>query len=214
MFPRIEPDPVLPCHRFRCHKVEAGGQVKGWINGPIVVAVVHWSEPLSKPCYSAMSGGALPCKCADFPIAKRKIGYVPLLTGVGERIVVIVSNLVAAELLKLPHSSPIELHRSRVPCTPLRYKVWPNYECGEEKTKRVKTYTPVDIQPYLLHLWKAEALTRYYKGLNNSGAPVNESANSAPNGNSAVAVTPPAREDATVAVPSLINPRRKRKQAG
>lgn len=162
MFPNIPFDEVPLDRRWRCVPIKPGTGAKGWLIGPIVPAVVHWSGAASKPCRHAMSGGKLFCNCQEVPVAKRKLGYLPLLTAHGERLCIILSNLVAAQAAKLKHGDPINLHRCLTPRAPLQISVWPDYECGAEKTKKVRKYQPSDIQPWLLHLWGDAVLQRFF----------------------------------------------------
>ncbi len=163
MFPSILFDEVPLDKRWRCVPVPPGTDVRGWLIGPIVPAVVHWSGENSKPCRHAMSMGKLFCNCQKVPVSKRKVGYLPLLNNHGERVCIILSNMVAAQAVKLLHGDPIKLLRPTTPKAPLQLSTWPSYECGDEKTKRVRKYTPVDLQPWLLHLWNDPLLSRYFE---------------------------------------------------
>lgn len=162
MFPKIPFDEVPLDRRWRCIPIKPGTDVRGWLIGPVVPAVVHWSGEASKPCRHAMSGGKLFCNCQRIPISTRKLGYLPLLSNHGERVAVILSNLVAAQAAKLKHGDPIKIGRPLAPKAPLQISVWPDYECGAEKTKRVRKYEASDLQPWLLHLWGDALLTRFF----------------------------------------------------
>jgi len=162
MFPKLKFDDVPLERRWRVIPVPPGTDVRGWIIGPVVGAVVHWSGDNSKPCRHAMSGGKLFCNCQRIPLASRKIGYLPYHNNHGEKVVIILSNQVAAQAEKLKHGDPIKLVRPSTPKAPLKIEVWPAYECGEEKTKRVRKWQPCDIQPWLLHLWQDPLLTRFF----------------------------------------------------
>ena len=165
MFTPIEPDVIPVEKRWRVHKIEPGNQVKGFKVGPLVMVEVHWADPHSKPCRCSITGGKVPCPCKEEMWATRKIGYLPLQTALGENVVVILSNSVAAIVKPLKQGAPISLSRSLVPKTPLRYSVWGDYECGAEKRKRVEKYAPANIQPFLLHLWGDQVLNEYFAQL-------------------------------------------------
>lgn len=162
MFPEIEFDEVPLDRQWRRLEMPAGAEVRGWKCGPVVPAIVHWNGEASKPCRHEMSSGALFCNCQKVKVAKRKLGYIPILHQNGERVVIILSNTVAARAKKLLHGDPIKLSRPTTPKAPIKIEPWPSYEVSAETTKRVRKYVPCDIQAWLLRLWGDPLLTRYY----------------------------------------------------
>jgi len=162
MFPTITPDAIPDNLKIRCHKIEPGTDVEGFIIGPIVVAVVHWSGKASKPCPHAMSAGVLDCPCLRDPMPKRKIGYLPMQTFRGERIAVILSNLVALRVIKLPQGTAVKIFRPKIPCAPLSVSELGDYAYSSTAQQAVRKREALNIQPWLLHLWNHEVLRRYY----------------------------------------------------
>jgi len=210
MFPEIKPDDVPLDRRWRYHQIEAGHDLKGWVIGKLVMTVVHWAEPTSKPCRWAMTGGRLPCKCRDEKIATRKIGYLPVFSQSRERVVIILSNTVCQKAEKMEHGTGWVFKRSLVPCTPLLITEWPNYECNPEQTKRCKTWAPADIQSWLLHLWQDDVLAGYFAALRSTSAHPSAAIATDTSTPSPVAPQPPARDDVvSLKTPLIRRPRKK-----
>lgn len=212
MFAEIKPDEVPLDRRWRYHKIERGTCLKGWVIGRMIIAVVHWSDPHSRPCRAAMTGGRLPCKCREEKLPTRKIGYVPVFTQSKERVVVIVSNTVCSRVEKLDHGAPTQFKRSTIPCTPVAVEEWPSYEVNNEQTKRIKTWGPADIQSWLLHLWQDDVLTGYFAALRSASEHASTVVENQTNAASVLPSASPARDDVVSLKTPLIR-RRPRKDS-
>lgn len=162
MFPVIPPDDVPSELKIRAAKIPCGEKLEGWICGKIVIAVTHWSGNASKPCVHAMSSGALHCYCLDGPAPTRKLGYLPLITQKGERVCVILSSGVAAQMSLLLHATPVVLRRSRVPKSALAWYPWSESSLYSLREKNVQRSPKVDISRWLLGLWGNDELRRFY----------------------------------------------------
>jgi hypothetical protein len=168
MFPVIKADVGPPVLKIRCHKITAGTTFEGWVIGPVVVAVTHWNGEASKPCRNVMSGGALECYCKTSREKQRKIGYVPLISSDGERVVIIVSNGVAGQFEFVTKGAPVVLGRTLIPKSPVWWKGREVPEGQKAKNTQVQRMERIDIRPWLLNLWDDGPLRRYYLGAETS----------------------------------------------
>jgi len=161
MFPMGSPDRVEVLHEWRTHHIKPGESLYCCTVGPPVCPLVHWSSNRSRPCLKALTNGELRCPCEDVPSPVRRVAYLPVLTSESERVVVMLSNKVAHKYGNQPHGTRLKIARTRTPCAPLAVFVNHEQTLSDAVRKRAAALPPQDIRPYLLNLWRIDALTRW-----------------------------------------------------
>lgn len=161
MFDIGRPDEVRGVLDWRCHLLKPGETIAGVSVGPMVCPVVHWRGRRSVPCLREMTGGELLCACDQEPAAKRRIAYLPMISGEGEKVVIILSNGVAVKLGALPHRTLLRVSKSKTPCAPVAVVRVMTWDVPATAQARADKMPPQDIREYLLNLWSLDILTRW-----------------------------------------------------
>lgn len=144
---------------WQCLSVKKGETVTGVLAGRIRNFRCHNVRGQSKPCVTFATDGALKCWCSSRPSSVRTIGYAPIFTQAGERLVVILSAIAA---WKIRDAVPGQLlsftrpDRAKQPITP---RIVGGAAALAQWVRQLKDKCDCDILEYLCHLWQIHALT-------------------------------------------------------
>lgn len=148
--------------RWRVERFAPEDVRKGWIAGPTVRVVTHWTGKKTTPCAWALTKGAVRCACQSASMAKRTVGYMPMIQTDGDRVVLFVPDSVALKHAGIPFGKAIQVSRPKNPTAAYKVKQLGNDELSSTLQKTVLAKGPQDIKQFLLHLWQMPALTLHF----------------------------------------------------
>lgn len=148
--------------RWRVERLAPADVTSGWIAGPCVRVVTHWSGLKTMPCVAALTDGKLRCQCQETALAKRVTGYQPMIAKDGDKIVLAVPDSVALKLLRMPHATTITVTRPMNNKSPYKIKQENADALSITMAKKVQAAGPQAIASFLLHLWQKPDLTTHF----------------------------------------------------
>jgi len=137
-----------------------GRGVNCWIAGVLVGVETHWMGR-TQPCRFYITGGRMKCYCSTSKLGTEWKGYVPLFDENGVQCFAIVGERYAEVASSIPLFSPVTVSRLKSAGAPVCVKqsTWTD----SPPPSRGEQLRPKDIRPWLLKLWKDEALIEWFE---------------------------------------------------
>lgn len=139
-----------------------GETFEGCVVGKCVEVNTHFEMNADRCCAKWVSKGELPCMLCNKFAARLCRGYLPMLTKLGEKRVILLSESVIDRALKFKMGDPVRFVRPNTGKRAMAVHLLGPYDLGADFTAKCKQLHPFDIFEYLLHLWQKPELNRYF----------------------------------------------------
>lgn len=142
--------------------VEKGDSFEGIIVGKCVEVDCHFDRGADRACRAWATNGKLPCLLCDKFQRTLVRGYLPCLTKLRERRVVLLSESVVLKVRGLAQGTPVRFSRPKKGKRAVVLTLLSNTDLGERFTAQMRETLPVEIFGYLLHLWQIPELNAHF----------------------------------------------------
>jgi len=161
LFPVRRVSKIDPALKWETVEVTRTEPICGFIAGAVVPVEVHWGGA-SKPCRTKLTAGRLKCPFCKAKAKRREIGYQPIFTSDGIKIVVPLSQTAAEEAQDFPFGHPVKLMRGKGATDRVRFYAWSPDEKQKKHLVKLMTCGSQDITKYLCcKLWGDSTLEKF-----------------------------------------------------
>ena len=141
--------------------VPAGCRIPVTLAGPPLWVEVHFNGKVSKPCRTALTGGALACTHERCGKKREWRGYTPVWDADEQCRFVLLSELALHASDKLGMYAPCEVWRGPDSKDPLMIRYKPGKLASFVPPDGLRW--PIDLTPTLLRVWKDEAVAEWVR---------------------------------------------------
>jgi hypothetical protein len=154
--------------RWDTETVTRGEAVEGCIVGPAVEANTHFvghlgRRPADRACRAWATGGVIFCEHCQQNMRKLTRGYLPLMTKLREKLIIVMSETVLKQVRELRIGTPVRFARPKKGNKPLVVTLLKEWDVGEDFAKKCRQLHPFDVFPAVLHLWQYKELNEFFK---------------------------------------------------